>query len=451
MLVALAVLPTAWYFAEQMRTKDMAEFQDRVKKDGDGINENAAKLTYYLTATDGAGKVMERSGLVNEALIKRYGEMWTDIQAKIGGVSEAGIKFNQGDHKLLIDGLFPPPANDQVLTANKGREFVENDIQFHKKLLADMKAGEPAKSEDVAKLLGERRSAEEARVRAELGRDLNAQEQAKLTEELVAMRVNALRRRAGEIAVFADMTIFDGLPASVPEQAPSPSLAWFMQERAWIDQDICRAVSLANAASSSGVADAPVKRIVKIKSSWDAGSDRAPQPSAYEPGDDKPPLNFNISITGRSSGPGSRNRWYDVRPVTIEAVVSSQKLPQFLNALTATNFMSLLDLDLARVEPLTDLREGFSYGDEHVVRATIVLETIWLREWRKPAMPPDVKAALGMVENVDGAAAVAAPAAAPAPAGRNPRINTPGASRPTAPTARPPRRGAGDSPDDRGG
>src|SRR5262249_15605382 len=145
---------------------------------------------------------------------------------------------------------------------------------------------------------------------------------------------------------------------------------------------------------------------------WDATQD-TPQAAPFDAGEDKAPLNFGSSITGRMSGPGSHNKWFDVRNATVEAIVSSQRLPQFLNALCATNFITIVDLDLVRVDPLTDLRDGSDYGDEHVVKATIKLEPVWRREWRKGAMPPEVAAALGMDEKAGGAATAAAPPAAP--------------------------------------
>jgi hypothetical protein len=422
-LVALTALPTAWYFADDMHNKDVTAFQERVKKEADSVSDVSAKQVYYLQAVDGAGKVYETSGPINEAKIKRYADMLADVQSKVGGVSQQGIDFNKADHKLLIEGLFPPPANDQVQTANLGRAFIERTIAYHKSLLTGMKAGEPAKPDDVVKLLAERKASEESRIRAELGRDMNAEELKKLTEELVGLRISAYRKRAGEISVYADATIFDGLPSSVPTDAPSPSQCWDMQERAWIDQDICKAVATTNAKASAGIPDAVVKRVVKIsirQPSWGSSgsADRTPAPVAFEPGDDKPALDFGSSITGRTSGPGRKNRWYDVRTLTVDVIIDSQKIPQFVNALSATNFISVVDMDLSRVEPLADLREGYDYGDDHVVKASITLETVWLREWRKAAMPPDVQKALGMVEGVEGAGSAAA---APPPPPRTPR------------------------------
>ena len=440
-LVALAVLPTAWYFADDMHTKDLAAFQDRVGKDFDSVDQrkNAMQI-YYIPSVDGSGHQLEKTAVVNEATIKRYGEIWAEVQSKIGGVSEKGIAFNKGDHKLLIDGLFLPATPDRITADNKGREFIERNMQFHKLLLTEMKAGEPAKAEDIAKQLSDRLQTEEQRVRAELGRDLNPEERAKLTEELVGLRLAALRKRAAEISVYADGNIFDGVPTSIPEKAPTVVQCWDMQVKSWIDQDICRAIALANAKASAGVPESVVKRITKIaiRPALYSTGDQAPQPALFDAGDDKPPLDFSASITGRVSGPGRRNRWYDVRPVTLEIVVSSARLPQFVTALSATNFIAVLDLDLTKVEPLADLREGFDYGDEHVVRASIVVETIWLRDWRKQAMPMDVQKALGMVEGVDAPGGAPIPAAAPPP---SPRTRpAPGTKPPGGPGGKPPPR-----------
>ena len=101
-------------------------------------------------------------------------------------------------------------------------------------------------------------------------------------------------------------------------------------------------------------------------------------------------------------------------------------------------------MDLTRVEPLVDLREGYDYGDDHVVKASFTLETIWLREWRKAAMPPKVQQALGMDDKVEGgAAAAAAPAAPRAP--RPPAAgNSSGTGKPPVGGGRAPRGGARD-------
>jgi hypothetical protein len=75
------------------------------------------------------------------------------------------------------------------------------------------------------------------------------------------------------------------------------------------------------------------------------------------------------------------------------------------------------------------------------VRALRVIYTIWLREWRKQAMPPEVKSALGMDDKVAGEAA--APVAAPTPRGPRPPAGA-SPNKPPAGGGRSPRGGARD-------
>jgi hypothetical protein len=410
-LVALAALPTAMYFAGKMQDDLHASFQKRVSDAATSVLPNSTNVKYGIPAMDGSGNVLEMSAPANEQMIAAYKKILEDMQAKVGIVSEKGLAFNQGDHKALVDGYFPNASPDG------GRGFIKQYIDFHKKLVTDMRGGEPPKADDVAKALTDHRDAFVAKIRAERGTEPNAEDQATLAGELLQMRVGAIRKRAAQIGVYADPGVFDGVPVAVPEKAPTAGEAWDKQERAWVHQDLCRAILLANGGSGAtgGVSGSVVKRLLRVNVAppmWDVAGASA---QAYEPGEEKAPLDFGVSLTGRHSGAGSKNKWYDVRTATIDVIVSSKNLPKFLNALAATNFMTVLDLDISQIEPIADLREGFDYGDENVVKATMKLETVWLREWRKAVMPSDVQKALAMVEGVEaGAGGGASPMPAPA-------------------------------------
>lgn len=413
-VIAITALPVASYFAADMNASLTKKFQDDVNKDFDSVAIAKAKISYSIPGVDG-GKVLEKSGEANEAMINAYRDIWAQVQGKTGGVSEKGLTFNKGQHKLLIDDFFPAPKEDsEPVRQVRGREFIRRLIAFHADLLKNARAGMPTSPEVVGQLLNEQSQAFIDKVKAETGRDLDAAEKDKLAKELQDSRIGIYRKRAAEISFYADVSAFEGIPTEVPNKAPSLPTAWDLQERAWVNQDIVAAIVHANGESAAGVPDSVVKRLVHVQvrpPSWDVNN---PQPAAFEPGEDKAPLNFNISVSGRTSGPGSKNKWFDLRYASVEAVVSAQRFPQFVDALAATNFMTIVDLDVVRVEPLSDLREGFYYGDEPVVRVTALIETVWLRDWRKDAMPADVQKALGMVEGVSGASD-AAPAPTPPP------------------------------------
>lgn len=416
-VVALAALPVAIFFSQSMQASTQKSFEDQVKKDFDSVSETAAKISYKIPAVDGTGSVLEQTKPANETMIKAYGEIWQQVQGKVGGVAETGLKFNKADHKLLAEGLFPKPAEDGMAALTvKGREFIGALIAFHKQILTDARAGAGPKAVEIAQQLTDYSNAQVERVRNESGREMNDDEKKRLGEELRNMRLGALARRAGEVSFYADPSVFVGVPTDVPDRAPTLAQAWEMQEKAWLHADLIRALAAAN--GSNPVTANPVKRLIKISArpaAWAGDTTGAVQAAAYDPGEDKAPLDFAVSITGRHSGPGSKNKWYDVRKADVDLIVSSSRLPVLFDSLASTNFFTVLDLSVTNVDPIQELREGHFYGDDHVVRVSLVLESVWLREWRKAYMPLDVQKALGMVEGVEGAAA---PVAAPPPRSR---------------------------------
>ena len=69
--------------------------------------------------------------------------------------------------------------------------------------------------------------------------------------------------------------------------------------------------------------------------------------------------------------------------------------------------MTVTDVDLYEVDIWEDLERGYYYGSDHVVRAVLSIETVWLRSWMKDFMPSTVRTALGVPqeqsqEDVDG-------------------------------------------------
>src|SRR5262249_42002919 len=109
------------------------------------------------------------------------------------------------------------------------------------------------------------------------------------------------------------------------------------------------------------------------------------------------------SISARLGGPG--NSYYDVRRAKMTVVVSSSRLQEFLEAIPRTNFMTVVDLDLSDVNAWDELKKGYYYGPEHVVKATVGIETVWLRSWMSNYMPSRLKQALKIPEPPPEAAA----------------------------------------------
>lgn len=420
-LVALAAAPTALFFSMDMAQKLKDEVQQKTDEKIKGVT--ATKVEYKVVLADGT-IALQKSTDVNKPHTEAYARLNKEQADLAAALAKQGEEFNKADHGLLLDGLFPTPS--ELEKESKTKEFLDLYTQkFHQDLLNRYGAGKPPPANDMYLAISQHVQNERARIKAERGSDdLSDDEKQKLARELFAIRLQAVQRRAKEISFYADLSVFSGVTAIDVNSRPTPAQLWDLQERAWIHADVVRAIARVNGSetgpSSGGVPASVVKRVVRIvpdRAAYESGLD-----ATYDPGADKPAPNFSASLTGRVSGPGTQNKWYDVRPVDLEVIVSSQRLPQFIDALAETNFFTILDLDLQTVDVFDELKGGQYYGEENVVRALIRVESVFLRSWRAGSMPEAVKRALGMVEGVTGQSDPnAGGGAAPAPSRRGGR------------------------------
>ena len=85
-----------------------------------------------------------------------------------------------------------------------------------------------------------------------------------------------------------------------------------------------------------------------------------------------------------------------MRNVELVLVVDTEQLPTLFDALAKRNFMTVLDLELRPADAFDAARLGYIYGTSPVSEATLLIETVWLREWTVPFMPSDARQALGI-------------------------------------------------------
>jgi len=260
---------------------------------------------------------------------------------------------------------------------------------------------------------------------------------------------DALRKviadRAGEIHLYSPIpspirpedSIPGGLPFDVRQwvvasEAPTPGQIWAGQMMFWIQQDIFTAIAKANQQYSS-VIDAPVKALVEVQVIDDyigihgrgaigsdtvtrgsdlfredvapSSSDREPKegeeaaltPSELMAGQPKTdvneplPYDFRVGLTGRTS-----NDLYDVRQARVTLHVDYQKLGEFLDVLSRTNFITVVRMNLRDVDEYERFRAGYYYGTSDVWEVDLLLESVWFRQWTVPYMPGTVRAALGV-------------------------------------------------------
>lgn len=414
--VALAAAPTAYVFSSKMHKNLVADHQAKAQKD---LTAFASYQTKYSipSVRQPDQKAFEAEAPLNKKLIDFFQVRRDSIKAESAKVGSEAAKFNEGegDNKRvpLVQGVFPkyPPGDKQVRQAAMIRAYTTT---AHQEMLKKFGAGMPP---DPARIAEELKQAQDIRKAALLSTSgltqLTQEQEASIKEQLMTERLNAYLRQASTISFYADMKSFPEVPTldAAPKE-PTLAMQWDWQWRYWIHSDIVAAISLANKQRSpgepEGVPASAVKRLLKVTmepaSFADVLDEIPPSESEVVPTATNPvPVDTSVSITGRRSRPD--NQFYDVRVCTVEAVVAPDRLPAFFDALAKTNFMTVLKCDLDDYNPADDLREGYYYGNEHVVKATIAVETLWLRAWTVPYMPEPVKKTLLVLEEKPAAPA----------------------------------------------
>jgi hypothetical protein len=428
----LVMLPTSWFLSNSWDAKIRAKQE---KDAADAFNKlQGLKINYTLPVIEASGQPISMSEFPNLTLINWFKEQRQVMLRQAESVVAKAEAFNKGvgpdaesvgrtEHVPLVEGVFPTGERyqlDRLEDALLGKRGAANPYLA---LLASSRAGAPADPAQLAESLSAYRASEIEKITANK-RDLTTEEQEKLAKQLSDRRLGEYQGRAQAISVYASMESLPSDPggAFVPTgQNIDPKFInakdmFLFQWDYWVLRDIFAAVNLANSVNGRlvNVDQAVVKRIEKIEiamphgvarggrqtdpmSSYRGGGmdgfDAAPA-AAEPPAPGMAPLDLDRSITGRQAP----NSIYDTRVVTLTAVVSSARLPDFLNAIERTNFMTVIDMDLEEVKVWDDLQRGYWYGPEHVVRATLQIETIWLRSWMTRYMPAALKADLNITD-----------------------------------------------------
>lgn len=451
LLAVLIALPLSYYFSDSWHRASMKKVQDVI--DADAKEINGAKVTYGLTPLIPGGEKVELATNPNQILTDFFKAEREKQSAQATQLYEEAWKLNAGKRLLpdgsiqtLEPGLLPQPSDAEldVKRYNLLRTFSE---LFPRRQLDRAKAGLPPDRDVIAREVME---AYQTLVKAKLPTGKNDPklladaDWAEIREKLAQLRIERTKAAALRMSFYADQYIFR-VPQLSQYQDKQPSLAqcFDWQIQSYVMEDIFAAIALVNdAANTGGVPAAVVKRVEDIGVFQRFGREQAASapaapgaeaaPTVAVAGTEVPPdggtmpVNYANSITGRVSGPGTGNNLYDLRPAEIKVVVSAKNLPKFLNALAQTNFISVLDVDLLAVDSNDELKKGYYYGEEPVLRATIRLETLWMREWTRKIMPKEVRDELGVPDpnppaaadpNAPAPAAPAAPATTPAPRG----------------------------------
>lgn len=403
-LLGLAILavPAAVYFSGDWSDKIQKAAQEEVSKLATGVKSTS--ITYKTNEMPGQPAI-EYPGPPNQELINHVAALRAAQAKEAAEVVTRAIEVNKANRPLLVEGLFPspPPQDETIKRRDFARAFFGEGLQ---QLLKKHRASGPRNPAELAVDL-----ADAARKLAQVDNvsQLTQDQLALISAQLWAARVSAYKAQARNTGIFADMSTF-----RLPQATEEPTLreAFDYQQQFWIFDEIFSIAGTANLNTSGGVPGAVVKRIISIDVEPmripAAASDAASGGTA--PAGDPSAPDFRASITGRVGG----NSLYDIRYANAEMIVSAPRFATFLNAVGRNRFVSIVGLSIEKVDVLEDLKAGYYYGDELVVRAKVRFETVWLRDWLKDILPPELASAFGVAP--PAAADPNAPATPAAPA-----------------------------------
>ncbi len=405
------------------------EVQRRVKMQGD-----LQKLEQTSFLAPGAPPTAQGQNVVmNQKLLDAYREAVEQQKAEADQVYETALEHNRQGRGVLMPILFPdpPPAQREVLPV----QFHEVLVAAYDDLLAGIGAGTTPDPAELAEALQTKREQFITSMLAKSSEsDLTGAEQAELRRFMTESRTSTYVKNARQIDVYASPAALD-----VPrwEQARTYTMGELFnwQWNYWIIEDLLAAVARANASAAS-VIDAPVKQIVAVQladsgitgvGGVSSGAAAAPPGGSFGAGggfggrggrrgpggaaagggggggqggaasatpiDPKveATLDFNVSLTGRQT-----SALYDVRYAIVKLLVDPERLPQVLDALSAQNFITVVDMSVVSTDPYDALAQGYFFGSGALAEITLTLETVWLREWTSEFMPRAVKEALGI-------------------------------------------------------
>jgi hypothetical protein len=429
----LLMLPSAWFVSSWWSNKIRSAQEQSAKRDWDKLK--GTTIDYVVPSYEPNVAAVSFKDVPNKALIKWFKEQRETLKAKADELVVKAEQFNKGvgpdaqtvgrsEHKPLVDGLFPPPASrdDELLKLNEMEDSLlglKGKPNPYQQMLDGARAGGPAEAARVAEVIQDMKARETEKVTAGK-RDLTAEEQTELYKKLADRRLAEYQSRVTSLSFYATLESLphDTRGSFVPTGSHidpaliEPMRLYIFQWDLWTLQDLVSAVKFANTGpdgKQKNVDQAIVKRIVSIEMDAPEGVESGEDvrgagrdipgsanaaPAAGPAG--MVPLDLNISVTGR--GMGAFNPVYDIRRAKMTVVVASAHLQEFLEAIARTNFMTVTDLDLQEVNPWDDLKKGYFYGPDHVVKATIGIESVWLRSWTSGYMPPKLKAALKIPE-----------------------------------------------------
>lgn len=377
------------------------------------------RVQYALPAVFDGEEAVEMSRAPNRHVTNFFAEQKQKRQEQVAAIVDRATVFNRGEHEPLVEGLFPEAPSqraerDLVRTLTRTLAGDPRTVSAYDALVRRLGGGLPPDPEEVAGVMtdAETKALERRGVFEGSNDRLEADEEAEMREELSAQRIGLYAGHAGDLTFYVVPGLFESVTGgrAASERAISPrpiydpaapvapmDEAFTWQWDYWAVEDILRAVTEANSGPGGrpvGVLDAPIKRVDSIEVG-ELVLEQADPSGGGRFGSRSPGRgDAQVTYTGRLGAPSTE---YDIRMVYLDVVASPRQLPAFIDALASTGFMTVTDLDIFTLDPWDEIDAGYYFGSEPTARVQMAIETVWLRAWTGPLMPPSVRDALGVV------------------------------------------------------
>lgn len=406
-IVVLAAPAAGFIFGSAMNSSVRADRAEEASSELRRIN--GASVTYSVPGVSPEDEGVELRSAPNAKLTEWFAARRKEVFEQVDRARDEIVSFNQRNHAPLVDGLLPEPASDQEGRV-RGFDFIDRLLgtpgapSVYERLLDAVRAGSPMPAEELVPRLNEERQRIVDEFIAVRGPgQLDEDEETQLRERLKEARINEYRGRARGRSVYAEIDAI-GLgqnpplrPAIRPTNPPTPAEVFQRTFDFWVLEDLFAAMRLANSTPSGGptrLEESPIKRIdavrlapFELSSGNDGGGRRGRGGSGGGSGEP-------TTLTGRSSSGGSDV--YDLRTADLELVVDSSQIDAVLKSFERTNLMTVISMNVDSVDVWEELRRGFYWGDAHVVKLNLRVETLWLRAWTARYMPDEIADALGV-------------------------------------------------------
>ncbi|MBE0534495.1 MAG: hypothetical protein IH624_02415 [Phycisphaerae bacterium] len=404
-------------------------------------------LLTVLTSRSLAGDIQKNS-VAAAAQIDRLlsnavpAEQWQEekikqdaLEADATGVEQLARQCSM--RELISYRIFPKPLDKSQQVFD---EYAARYRAAIEQMVRGMKAMEAPSEMEIRDEIGESSGARSAYAANAYSRSPSASRPGQGDTARQAMIDAVCARRAEQIAVYANPTVFKWYEYWGDFKFPGEDLAvtdcWNSQLAYWIYEDVAASINGLNAGSANVYAS-PVKRLLGVTFSQEAGYPEAR--GAYTGARGYGRGDYGESYSGAMRGDAPEyirvaeggqlgvaawtaricNEDIDVVHFSVAVITASSAVMPFMKELCSAkahtwraglinengapqtgqhNQITILKSEVIPVDPLAAENASYRYGDEAVVRLNLVCEYLFSRPGYDDAKPAKIKEHLGHVE-----------------------------------------------------